>query len=304
LAQELEASDRTVQRYITYMVDSQGAPIIHDRGKGGYYYTDESFSLSGIYLTQGEILAMYIALPVVSYYRNTTFGSLFEKAFEKLVQYLPSKVRIDLKDMPKAVGYRGMSSTENTEVFETLLRAALKNQSALITYYTAARDETQERLIDPYVLEHVNGAWYVIGHCHLRGEVLTFHCGRVRSATLSDRSFKRPVTFKTDDYLKGAMGIYRDPDTPGVLRKVVLRFDEFASRFMRSTCWHPSQSIQEVDGGGIEVTLELDSLVEVEHLILGWAEHVEVLEPIELREGVRRHIDEMARVYSGAKAVG
>ena len=33
---------------------------------------------------EGEILAMYIALPVMAHYRNTTFGNLFEAAFEKV----------------------------------------------------------------------------------------------------------------------------------------------------------------------------------------------------------------------------
>lgn len=296
LAGAVESSKRTVQRYITYMKDSMQAPVVYDRDRGGYRYTDEAFNLPGVFLTEGEILALYAALPLMAHYQGTPLGPAFAKAFEKLVRLLPNRIRVDLQEVPQAVGFRGMSSVEDAGVFDTLLKATSRCRTVEITYYTAARDDTTIRLVDPYILQHVNGAWYLIGHCHLRDRVLSFHCGRVHQACITDRHFHRPPDFRADQYLKGAVGIYQDPDHPGVTQQVVLRFDEFASRFMRTTRWHPSQTLREVDGNRLEVTLELASLIELEHLILGWAEHVEVLEPRELKDSIGRHVRAMARI--------
>ncbi len=48
-------------------------------------------------------------------------------------------------------------------------------------YYAITRDETIERVVDPYGLQLVAGEWYLIGWCHLREDLRTFRLSRVRS---------------------------------------------------------------------------------------------------------------------------
>ena len=57
-------------------------------------------------------------------------------------------------------------------------------------------------------------------------------------------------------------------------------------KLVRERIWHPSQKIQELADGGLELTLQLSSLLEIEPWVLSWGEHVRVLGPVELKRRV------------------
>jgi predicted DNA-binding transcriptional regulator YafY len=61
LASDLEVTDRTIRRDLEHMRDQLRAPIKFDRGHCGYYYTEPSFRLPSIHLTQGELIALFLA---------------------------------------------------------------------------------------------------------------------------------------------------------------------------------------------------------------------------------------------------
>ena len=58
-------------------------------------------------------------------------------------------------------------------------------------------------------------------------------------------------------------------------------------KHVRERIWHPSQKIQELADGGLELTLQLSSLHEIEPWVLSWGEHVRVVGPAELLGGFR-----------------
>jgi len=56
----------------------------------------------------------------------------------------------------------------------------------------------------------------------------------------------------------------------------------------RTITYHPSQKIEEeLPDGSVMVTFEVCGLAELTGWIIQWGDHVEVLEPQELRERVR-----------------
>ena len=58
----------------------------------------------------------------------------------------------------------------------------------------------------------------------------------------------------------------------------------------RERIWHPSQKIQELADGGLELTLQLSSLLEIEPWVLSWAEHAKVLGPVELKKRIANRL--------------
>ena len=67
-----------------------------------------------------------------------------------------------------------------------------------------------------------------------------------------------------------------------------IAFDATAAPYVRENPWHPSQTIAECAGGGIEIALRLNNLIDIERRILACGAHAEVLAPPELRETLRR----------------
>lgn len=57
-------------------------------------------------------------------------------------------------------------------------------------------------------------------------------------------------------------------------------------QLVRERIWHPSQNLQELADRGLELTLQLSSLHEIEPWFLSWGEHVRVLGPAELKKRI------------------
>ena len=60
MAESLEVSRRVIFNDRSFMIYRLGAPIEFDRERGGWFYTDKTWSLPGIYVTQGELMAFFL----------------------------------------------------------------------------------------------------------------------------------------------------------------------------------------------------------------------------------------------------
>jgi predicted DNA-binding transcriptional regulator YafY len=70
-----------------------------------------------------------------------------------------------------------------------------------------------------------------------------------------------------------------------------IRFDKFAAQFIRERVWHPSQQIQELTGGEVELRITLSSLHEIEPWVLSWGQHAKVMGPKELIAHIRTNLE-------------
>jgi predicted DNA-binding transcriptional regulator YafY len=64
-------------------------------------------------------------------------------------------------------------------------------QRVRLNYRVADGGET-ERDVDVYGLAYRGGAWYAVGHCHLRRDLRSFRLDRVRAVEALPKSFGRP----------------------------------------------------------------------------------------------------------------
>lgn len=298
IAEDLDASPRTVQRYLEFLRDRLHAPVIYDRAAKGYRYTRDAVAIPAAHLTEGELVALYVAEPILARYRGTPLEAHFQSAFEKITASLPERVRARFAALPSRVSAKGaLPADDHTEWFRQLLGAVLDERVVELRYYSAYRDGESERLLDPYAIHNVEGAWYLIGHCHTRRRVLSFHLARIRSLRVTDSYFERPEDFRVDRFLANAFGIYLDPSPTARPETLVVRCDPFAARYVRETVWHPSQRITELSDGSIDLTLRLSGTVEIERFVLSWGEHVQVVAPAALRRKIHARLRAAARQY-------
>ena len=88
------------------------------------------------------------------------------------------------------------------------LEAAISKQRTIrFSYWSALRDATDERTVNPYALRRDKGAWYVVGRDLDRDEIRTFRVSRIRSdirfATRRERDFRLPADFDVDAHRIG-----------------------------------------------------------------------------------------------------
>ena len=241
--------------------------------------------LAGVPMTEGELVALFLAERVLQQYQGTPYAPDLARAFAKITASLAGLVTVDLRHLEGLHSFRTMAPAPfEPEIFRDLLAAATHRRRVVMDYWTASRDEQTRRLFDPYHLASVDGQWYAVGYCHLRQDIRTFSPGRIRSLELTGETFVVPATFDIGEYLRQSFGIMHGRE--GEVHHVRLRFRGDAVRYVRERTWHGSQTLETTGEGDLIVGLEVSHLREVERWALSWTPECEVLEPPELREHV------------------
>lgn len=294
IARIFEVSRRTLQRDIEFLKDRLGAPLVFDEKRQGYAYSDPNFRLPTVPMSEGEMLALALAERVLRQYRGTPYAPDLARAFKKITDSLSDRITVDLGQLADSFTFRTIAPEPlDPGVFRDFAAAVRDRRRLVLRYWTASRDEETRREVDPYHLACVDGHWYFVAFCHLRGDVRMFSPSRVRSLETTGTTFDVPEGFRIDEYLSRSFGVLRGGE--GETHGVRLRFTGEAARYVAERTWHPSQVLERTCDGVVVVGFELGHLREVERWALSWGADCEVLEPAELR-------DRVARALAGALA--
>ncbi len=295
LAGRLGVHRRTVERDIERMRDLFRAPIDYDAARRGYFYA-QPYAMPPMRLQEGEAIVLFMGQKLLAQCKGTPFEGFLQNAMAKIAMLLPQEIEIDLERTIKAVSFhvdplRG----EEMEVagnYHVLAEAISNRRRVDMVYYSAARGVITSRKVDPYHIRFAEGAWYLIGYCHLREEVRTFAIDRIVSLSPGDQEFKYPADFSVDDYLADALVLER-----GEPRRVVIEFSSEAAPYVRGRRWHSSQVLEELPGGGLKMTLIVGGIGEVTRWVMSYGSNAEVLEPKDLRVRIAGEFETALELY-------
>lgn len=294
IARRYEISSRSAQRVIEFMKDRFGAPVAYDPRRQTYYYADATFELPTTLFTRGEIIAIVFAYQSLLQQESLPLAADLAQGIQKLQGFMPEEISVNLTDMLDRVSFAPHPSRRvEAQILDTLQQALDGRRRVRMSYYAASRDEVTERAVDPYHLTHRRGDWYVVGHCHLRGDVRTFALGRIRDLRVDHATFAIPADFDAESYFQDALGIERSVAPC----RVVLAFDAYESRWVRERVWHPGQIIEDQPDGGVRLTLHVGLTFELKQWILSYGRHVRVLEPPELAAAVAEEMRRALELY-------
>ena len=284
LAAELEVSTKSIQRDLDFMRDRLQLPIEYHPQKFGYHYTGEVTSFPTMHITEGELVALVIAEKALEQYRGTQFEKPLLSAIRKIEQSLPDTISLNLADIEQTISFRTRAEPIlNLEIFDTLAKATASRRQLELTYRKAGSREGETRLIDPYHLANINGEWYLFAFDHARKDIRTFVPARVSAVKQTGKTFARQQKFSLEKRLRDSFGVHSGDGQFDVL----LRFNARVADYVREKKWHESQQLRELKNGGVELSMKLSSLIEIERWVLSWGGDVEVLKPRELIATVR-----------------
>lgn len=301
LAEALEVSDKTIQRDLEFMRDQLGLPIEYDPHRHGYRYTVEVVGFPSVQVSEGEMMALFVAQKTLVQYRGTPFEKPLAAAFRKMTQGLQGQVSFDTADWESFFSFRTAGvPVADLELFEGLSRALRESVVVRFRYRKLRSTAQEERTVEPWHLACVEQQWYLFGRDLARDGVRTFALPRMEGVELTEQTFTRPADFSAAALLEGSFGVFSG-DKP---RRIRIRFDAFAAQLVRERQWHPSQKLKPQADGGVELELRLSSLPEIHRWVLGWGEHAEVLEPAELRRMAADSLAQAAAAYAdGARGL-
>lgn len=295
LARELEVSTKTIQRDLDFMRDRLGLPVDFDVTRQGWVYTEPVESFPALQISEGELFALLVAEKALQQYRGTPFEPRLVSALRKLARALPDTVSLHLADWEHAVSFRTTAEPIlHLPVMEALADAIQHCRQVRLTYRKPGARADETRVVDPVHLANVNGDWYLFAFDQLRQDIRKFVPARIRALEPTGKVFARQARFELEQQLRDSFGIHsREGDFA-----VVIRFDGTAADYIREKRWHPSQKLAELPGGGVELRLQLGSLIEVERWILGWGGRARVVAPPELATSIRAAARRLAQAHA------
>ena len=218
-------------------------------------------------LTPDEALALVVALRMLAETPGTGTRDAVERALAKI-----ENAAGDIGDAPVAV--RLPANTERLDE----IRAAVEGGHAMrIVYYTAARDETTDRVVDPLRVLMVGGKAYLEAWCRRAEATRMFRVDRIDAFTVLDEPAAPPPDVDLHDVTDGVF--HPTPDLP----LVTLRVGR-GGRWI--TEYYPCEDVRR-DGHEWLVTMRVTDLGWAQRLLLGLGPDVTVIGPAELVERIR-----------------
>lgn len=201
LSQRLGVTPRTVRRYIVQL-QQLGVPVDAERGCDGGYRLRAGFKLPPLMFSADEALGLAVGLRAAAQLGLAELLPAVASTQAKLERVMPRELRRRLADAEHTLAFDfARPHTRGGGPALQALAAAAHAQQTVQLHYTAADGSTSERAVDVYGVAWRAGAWYAVGHCHLRGGLRSFRLDRVGTVQPLPRSFGRPAGFDTLGHL-------------------------------------------------------------------------------------------------------
>jgi proteasome accessory factor C len=232
-------------------------------------------------LTAEEALALVIGLRTLAEVPAITDGDAINRALAKIETVAGGAVAADTVSV----------SLDTAARLLPVLQVAIDTGRALaLRYYTATRDETTDRIVDPLRVFELDGHDYLEGWCRRAEGMRLFRVDRIERVDVLDEPARPPAGVELRDLSEG---VYT-PAPEHLL--AVLRVNP---AYAWVGDYYPSEETVEADGRHT-ISLRVADPAWVRALVLGSAGQVDVLAPDWLAEAIR---DEARAALAGYAAV-
>ena len=250
-----------------------GVPItmetIGDAGEVGYRVRPEDYCLPDLDLTADETAALRVAVSAVSLGDRTGHGALMKLG---------------------GVGEQSSAPIASLPIAPALatLFEAFRHRAVVTFSY---RGET--RTLEPWGLSSKRGHWYVVGHDRVRDAVRAFRADRIEGDVEvgPGDAFDVPDGFRADDHIEDRAWLMSDAQ-PVTVRLAVDRdhLDSVLGELGADASVEPAS----ISDGRPVVEIAVTNRAAFRSFVLGFLEHVEVLEPAEVRADVVAWLEAVA----------
>ncbi len=229
--------------------------------EGGYVVDLVRFRLPEVKLTSAEVSALFLAASVARAVPGGTYPKIVDLALKKLafdVQEMPD-TPVDFLDQartltqrdPVLVHFPTMPRTQAREIgdrFASLEGATRYRKRLTLSYRSASTGQSCTRDVDPYGLVYRKAVWYLVGRCHLRGDVRSFRFDRIEEVQIAPRpkspDFERPEDFDIRSFANRSPWTF----TPEILEELVLEISPEAADVANEDFGPEASRMRKADG--------------------------------------------------------
>jgi predicted DNA-binding transcriptional regulator YafY len=293
LADKFEIATKSAQRSIDYFRDRLQAPLEYEPSRKGYFYTDPTFQLPVIRISEEELLALLISRKLIT---EASAGSLADelgrvssRLGSLLAASLPGRAR---PEDAFSFRWKAISPTDPL-TFKVVTSSLLQGKLLSFCYYSPTASNCTMRTVEPHHMVNYMGNWHLVAFCRLRNDWRDFVLGRMTLCSVDGAAFEFRPREEWLPCLRDTFGIFQNREC----FNVVLRFTPERSRWVRGELWQEGESEEVLENGSLVKTIPASHGAEILMEILRHGSHVEVLEPNWLREKVVEELSAAVRNY-------
>jgi len=290
LAERLGVKTRQIYLDRRQLIEHFGAPLVLDRARGGWVYTDATFALPSAVLSETELLAFHLLVVQARASGNEGLSAPFDGAVTKLTHGLDERAAVDLQALN--VSPAPAARSDDGHLLQ-LAKAQAARRKVRMLYFSAQSDEVKWRMVHPLGLENRRGEVLLIAFDENRAAVRSFNVARIRELRPTRAYFSPPEGFDIETFRRTMLWA----EAGAVLHSIAVRFDAYQARYIQERQFHPDQTLEHHPDGALTLRFPASGLPEVARWVLGYGRHAEALAPPELRALVRDHVRQMTTLY-------
>ncbi|WP_166925690.1 helix-turn-helix transcriptional regulator [Flavobacterium poyangense] len=291
---ENPVSKRTVQLDIQMMRSEKlgyNAPIVVYEKKY-YKYEDDEFSITDIPLTETDINVLTETVSMLKQFKDF---SLFSDVSD-ILQRLEDKIYSEKSHTKPVIYLDKNDGLKGLHYLDEIYQAIIKKMVLVLTYKSFKSREESTFHFHPFILKEFNNRWFLIGKKKGSAPITNLALDRIIAI---DYDFNLPYLdqdFDADLFYKNVIGV--TVNTGLKPRKIELWIDAVNAPYVITKPIHQTQRlIKENEDGSIIVHLFLSPNYEMERILFGFGDGIEVISPENLRDRMKKILTKALERY-------
>ena len=277
-------SKRTTQLDIQTMRSEKlgyNAPIIVEEKKF-YTYEDPDYSITQLPLSDQDLEKLTDAVEILKQFQD--FNHF--KEMSSLIQKLENKIYTEETGSRPIIHMDKNENLKGLEHLNELYQAILKKKVVQIQYKSFKAKQSQRIYFHAYLLKEYNNRWFVVGKKNKTDIILTLALDRILYLSLAEEvKYKDDPEFHPSIYYKDIIGATKNE---GLLpRKITLKVDKKNAPYIITKPMHSSQQVISNNEDGMIFTIKVVPNYELERMILGYGDAMEVISPNAIRRRIK-----------------
>ena len=214
---------------------------------------------------------------------NYLLGAFHIRALNALA--IKHQEKVMLQDIPRGV-----------EHLNTVLKAIDEGKTVSFFYQSFFSTEKRDKLnVIPCFVRMFEGRWYLIAEYLDRSKTWVYALERMQEVSVGTSKRKCSPENNPETYYQGCFGIIREERKPALIK---LKVYDRQVDYLRSIPLHSSQEEIETQADYSVFSYYLRPSFDFMQKILWHREKVEILAPVEIRQEIKKLIEEMLEKYN------
>ncbi len=284
LADIFEVSPRTIYRDID-AINMAGIPVRGASGVGGFEIMQE-YKVDKKVFSADDLSALLMGLSSLS---GMIRGDELVHALAKVKSFIPADraKEIELKANQICIDLSPWMGNRNIQPYLETIQSALQENKLLSFEYIAHHGNKTARTAEPYQLVLKGNHWYLQGYCRVRSDFRLFRLSR-----MSNLQIKEEI-FAPRDYQKPQLDF--DSILETMQTKIKIRIHRSVMERVLDFCTY-----EDFSSDGNEYYIVNFPFIDNEYhydILLSFGDKCECLEPLHVREKMKRRIHDIVAIY-------